>query len=66
MKKAIFYISIIAALGLVFNILNIILNDMERLTRYGWGYLTGRIILFAVFVFLIFFMFSKTYGKKEE
>jgi len=66
MKKAIFYISIIAALGSVFNILNIILNDMERLTRYGWGYLTGRIILFAVFVFLIFFMFSKTYGKKEE
>ncbi|WP_146185905.1 hypothetical protein [Flavobacterium album] len=66
MKKAIFYISIIASLGLLINILDIIINDMERLTRFGWGYLTGRIILLAIFVFLIFFMFSKTYGKSEE
>ncbi|MEL1246259.1 hypothetical protein AAEO56_18440 [Flavobacterium sp. DGU11] len=66
MKKAIFYIAILASLALLINIFDIIINDMDRLTRFGWGYLTGRVILLGIFVFLTFFMFSKTYGKSEE
>ncbi|HYD92339.1 MAG TPA: hypothetical protein VEA37_12730 [Flavobacterium sp.] len=66
MKKSLFYIFIILSIILFADIAGIILFDMDRLTRYGWGYLTGRILLLALFVFLAVFMFKKTYGKTGE
>jgi hypothetical protein len=50
MKKAIFYISAIGSLTLLINIIQILITDLKRLTDYGFGYLTGKIILFVVFL----------------
>lgn len=66
LKKLLFYISIIIAVVLLVDIAGIVLFDMDRLTRYGWGYLTGRILLLALFVFFSVVMFRKTYGRREE
>jgi hypothetical protein len=66
LKKALFYIFLLLSAGLLINILGIIVMDMDRLTRYGWGYLTGRIILLALFIALSYYMFTKTYGEKQE
>lgn len=49
MKKAIFYISVVAAILLLVSILNILLFDLARLTDYGYGYLVGKVLLFLLF-----------------
>jgi len=53
MKKTIFYISSIISILLLVNIFQIITNDFERLTDYGFGYLAGKIILLVIFLILI-------------
>jgi hypothetical protein len=52
MKKIIFYISSILCLILIINIFRILINDLERLNEYGFGYLIGKIILFIIFMVL--------------
>ncbi|WP_298364231.1 hypothetical protein [uncultured Lutibacter sp.] len=65
MKKSTFYISTIISLVLLVNIINIITNDFERLTEYGYGYLIGKIILFVIFLSLA--LLTKKYiSKKKE
>ena len=65
MKKLTFYISTLISLVLLVNIINIITNDFERLTEYGYGYLIGKIILFVIFLSLA--LFTKKYiSKKKE
>jgi len=54
-KKIIFFISLIASLVLLINIISIITNDLDRLTPYGFGYLSGKIILFILFVSVSYF-----------
>lgn len=66
MKKSVFYISIILSVVFLINIIDIVINDAERLTKYGWGYLSGQIILFGIFVSLAFFMLGRAYGSKEN
>jgi putative copper export protein len=64
MKKTIFYISAIISLILLVNIIQILTNDFERLTKYGFGYLIGKIILFVIFLTLT--LLTKKYVMKKE
>lgn len=54
MKKTVSYFSIIIAFILSINIVKILTTDFERLTEYGFGYLTGKIILLLIFLSLIY------------
>ena len=54
MKKVVFYISVGVSIILLINILKILLNDFNRLTEYGYGYLVGKIILFIIFIGIAF------------
>jgi len=49
MKKTLFYISLGISIILLINIINILANDFNRLTEYGYGYLAGKVILFLIF-----------------
>ena len=55
MKKVIFYIAVIIAVIFLVNVINILVNDLSRLTEYGYGYLAGKIILFFAFGALAYF-----------
>lgn len=66
MKKIIFYILIIISIILLINIVNILSTDFDRLTKYGFGYLAGKIILFIVFVLISFFTKKTIYTKKTK
>ena len=59
MRKTIFYISMIVAFLLLVNIIEILITDFERLTKFGFGYLTGKIVLFVVFVLVTYFTRKK-------
>lgn len=63
MKKTTFYISAIISLLLLVNIMQILTNDFERLTEYGFGYLIGNTILFIIFLVLTFL--TKKYIMKK-
>ncbi|MGQ2982479.1 hypothetical protein [Flavobacterium sp.] len=65
MKKSVFYIAITLSVVFLINIIDIVINDAERLTQYGWGYLSGQIVLFGIFVSLAFFMLGRAYGNKQ-
>ena len=65
MKKVFFYISIIFSLILLINIISIITTDIDRLTKYGLGYLTGKIILFLLFVSIIYLTRKSVFIKTE-
>lgn len=45
MKRVLFYISTGIAIVVLFNIADILITDVNRLTDYGYGYLVGKIIL---------------------
>jgi hypothetical protein len=66
MKKTIFYISIIISIILLVNIAKIFINDFDRLTEYGFGYLSGKIILFILLVLISYFTRKAIYTKKAE
>jgi len=65
MKKIIFYISTIISIILLVNIIQILTNDFERLTEYGFGYLIGKIILFVIFLTLLL-LTKKSILKKKD
>ena len=64
MKKTTFYLSTIISLILLINIIQILTDDFERLTKYGFGYLIGKIILFIIFLTLT--LLTKKYVMKKE
>ncbi len=49
--KLLFFISAIITLILLLNVMSIVLFDYERLTEFGFGYLTGKIIITSLFGF---------------
>ena len=53
MRKIIFYLSLIVSISLLWNILKILSQDLDRLTQYGYGYLVGKIILFLIFLTIL-------------
>lgn len=36
-----------------FSIIKILIYDLNSLTEYGYGYLTGQLLLFIIFTFII-------------
>jgi hypothetical protein len=64
MKKILFYISTILCLILIINIFKILINDLERLNKYGFGYLVGKIILFVIFLVLVLLTKKSVLKKK--
>ncbi|TXD45986.1 hypothetical protein [Polaribacter sp. IC073] len=64
MNKAVFYISAIISILLLVNIFQILTNDFERLTEYGFGYLIGKVILFVIF--LTFLLLTKKSILKDK
>ncbi len=54
MKKICFYFALIISILLVINIADIIISDFNRLTEYGYGFLTGKVILLMLFCILAF------------
>ncbi|PSR08457.1 MAG: hypothetical protein C7M88_09805 [Candidatus Arcticimaribacter sp.] len=55
MRKVIFYLSLIVSISLLWNIIRILGEDLDRLTQYGYGYLVGKIILFSIFLTVVLF-----------
>lgn len=63
MKKVLFYLAALLSIVLIVNILDVVLHYSDRLTRFGWGYVAGRALLLAVFLFLSFYLYRKAYRK---
>lgn len=66
MKKIIFYFSIIISIILLIDIAKILKTDFARLSEYDFGYLSGKIILFIVFVLISFMTRKAIFTKKIE
>jgi hypothetical protein len=49
MKKIIFGILFLFTLIFAVQVFDILVNDFDRLTDYGFGYLAGKIVLFVLF-----------------
>jgi len=63
MKKIIFGITCIISVILLIKILRILFQDFSRLTEYGFGYLTGMIILFLILSFCSILIGRKIFKK---
>lgn len=63
MKKIIFWILAIISVLLAFNIAGILLYDINRLTDYGFGYLTGITLMFLIIIGLTVFIGFKAFKK---
>ena len=64
MKKIVFFTFLVLALYLLITIISILVTDSHRLTKYGLGYLTGKIILFVLFVFICFLTRKAIFDNK--
>lgn len=64
MKKIVFFTSFVIALFLLITIISILVTDIHRLTKYGLGYLTGKIILFVVFICISFLTRKAVFDNK--
>lgn len=58
--KYLSYIFIGISVILLIGILKILLVDIDRLTDYGWGYFTGRLILLCLFALAGYFFNKKS------
>jgi amino acid permease len=63
MKKIIFWILAIISVLLAFNIAGILIYDINRLTEYGFGYLTGITLMFLIIIGLTVFAGFKAFKK---
>ena len=66
MKKLLLVISLLFTVYLILNILNIVIYDYDRLTEYGFGYLTGKVVVLLLFGILSFFMGKKIYFPQKQ
>jgi hypothetical protein len=65
MKIFLFWLFGITSVVIAFKIAKILIYDIERLTEYGYGYLTGIIILFLFFLSLTLLLGIKIYRKNR-
>ena len=63
MRKLLFGISLVISLIILIRVLIILVKDMERLTEYGYGYLTGLSILFVIMAGLSVFTGIKLFKR---
>ena len=61
----VFYTSTTLSILLLVNIIQILTNDFERLTEYGFGYLIGKIILFVLFLTVLLSTKKSVLKKKN-
>ena len=56
MRYIVFIISTLFLLGIIVNLLGLnIGSTYQRITNYGFGYITGNIILLLIFASLVFY-----------
>jgi len=66
MKKFFFWLLLIITLFLSFKIGRILIVDFHRLTNYGFGYLTGLVILFLITTSLVVSLWIRIYVRKNS
>ncbi|GGB70944.1 hypothetical protein GCM10007424_08670 [Flavobacterium suaedae] len=66
LKKILFYTVGLITFILLIDIISKLINDMDRLTNYGWGYITGKLILFAVSLITFLILYTKVFRKKSN
>ena len=67
MRKIIFYISLAVSILLFLHVLQILVSDFHhRLTEYGFGFLTGKVVWLLVFVTIAVFMRRKIKMQRQE
>lgn len=66
MKKIIFYVAVTLSIILLVNIISIITSDFDRLTQYGFGYLTGKIILLILFILISYVTRKNNLNNKAK
>jgi hypothetical protein len=57
---------LIFSIVLLIEIIKIIINDFERLTPYGQGYLFGLVILFTIGLLISYFFGRKLIAKTRN
>ena len=65
MKKVFFFLSLAIAIYLLIELAKIFIYDLHRLTDYGWGYLTGRIVLFLLFTALAILLLRRKKKRSD-
>ncbi len=65
MRKIILYICFGISAFLLLKIIAVLSTGLSKLTDYGYGYLTGSIILFLVFIGIIIILLKKQKNKSE-
>lgn len=66
MKKLLLIFSLFLVLYLVLNILKIVFYDLDKLTEYGYGYLTGKSIALLLCSTLSFLLAKNLYFSKKK
>lgn len=66
MKKLLLIIFLLFSVYMLLHVLNILVYDFDRLTDYGYGYLTGKVVALILFSFLAFLMGKKIYLSKKK
>ena len=65
MKKLLFWLLIAAEVAVLLRIAGILMFDLQRLTKFGFGYLSGLVILFSVLGGFLFLLWKAIYRKKK-
>ena len=65
MKKTFFWLLLVTGLIVSFKIGRIFIYDFNRLTEYGFGYLTGLIIIFLLIMTVSILLGNKLYSKNH-
>lgn len=65
MKMNIFILMVIAVLILLTKIVAILILDLNNLTKYGFGYLTGLTITFLMFLGITVLIGYQLFGKNQ-
>jgi len=64
MKKIIFYLSVVMTLYLLIKTISVLSSEFNRLSHFGFGYLSGNVILFIIFAALCYFTFRSLKIKR--
>jgi len=65
MKMNLFILMVIAVLILFVKIVTILVIDLDNLTKYGFGYLTGLIITFLILLGTTVFIGFQVFREKR-
>lgn len=65
MKKLFLVISLLFSVYMLLHVLNIVVYDLDRLTDYGYGYLTGKVVILLLAGTFSFFLTRKIYFSKK-